>query len=118
MSTNAKQSVCSASHHLAVIAETEINRGSDDESSITDLFQADTMSAGNYIDPSLENYVAPGNTSSVANNNVTYAEQICGESNRFTARHAYFGRQPTPYTVYNNNNLYIPTTTNAPSHDH
>ena len=113
MLTNAKQSVCSASCNLAMIAEDEINRGSDDDSSMTDLFQADTMSTGNYADPDLENYVAPGNTSSIANNNVTFAEQICGETNRSTARCAYFGRRPTPYTVYSNNNLYIPPTTNV-----
>jgi len=118
ISTNAKQSVCSARHNLTIIAENEINRDNDDDSSLTDLFQADTMSTGNYADPNLENYFAPGNTSSVANNNVTFAEQICGESNRFTARHAHFGRRLTPYTVYNNHNLYTPTTTNAPSHDH
>ena len=99
MSTNAKQSVCPASRNLAIIAEDEINRGSDDDSSLTDLFQADTMSTGNPSDPHLENYFAPGNTSSVANN-VTFAEQICGEPNRFTARHAHFGRRLTPYTVY------------------
>lgn len=117
MLTNAKQSVCSASHRLAIIAETEINRGSDDESSMTDLLQPDTMSAGNYADPNLENYVAPGNFSSTANN-LTFAEQICGDTNRSTARRAYFGRRLTPYTVYNNNNLYTTTTTNAPSPDH
>ena len=100
MSTNTKQSVCSASHNLAIIAENEINRGSDDDSSMTDLFQVDNLSTGNYADPNLENYFAPGNTSSVANNNVTFAEQICGDSNRFTARHAHFGRRLTPYTVY------------------
>ena len=117
MSTNAKQSVCSASRNLAIIAEDEINRGSDDESSMTDLLQPDTMSAGNYADPNLENYVAPGNFSSTANN-LTFAEQICGDTNRSTARRAYFGRRLTPYTVYNNNNLYTTTTTNAPSPDH
>jgi len=117
MLTNAKQSVCSASHNLTIINENEINRDNDDDSSPTDLFQADTMSTGNASDPHLENYFAPGNTSSVANN-MTFAEQICGDANRFTARHAHFGRRPTPYTVYNNNNLYTTTTTNAPSPDH
>ena len=99
MLTNAKQSVCSASHNLTIINEHECNRDNDDDSSLTDLFQADTMSTGNHTDPHLENYFAPGNTSSVANN-VTFAEQICGDANRSTARHAYFGRRLTPlYSV-------------------
>jgi len=116
-STNAKLPVCSASHNLAIIAENEINQDNDDDSSLTDLFQVDNMSPGNYADPNLDNYFALGNTSSVAHN-VTFAEQICGDSNRFTARHAHFGRRLTPYTVYNNHNLYTPTTTSVPSHDH
>ena len=116
-SINAKLPVCSASRTLTSVNENEINRGSDDDSSLTDLFQIDNMLTGNYADPHLENYFAPGNNSCAANN-VIFAEQICGDSNRFTVRHAHFGRHHTPYTVCNNHTLYTPTTNNAPLHDH
>jgi len=116
-SINAKLPVCSASRTLTTVNENEINRGSDDDSSLTDLFQIDNMSTGNYADSHVENSFAPGNNTS-ATNNVTFAEQICGDSNRFTARHAHFGRRYTPYMVCNNHTLYTPTTINAPLHDH
>ena len=80
---------------LTTVNENEIKQGSDDDSSLTYLFQIDNMSTGKYADPHVENYFAPGDNSSAAKN-VTFAEQICGNSNRFTARHAHFGRRHTP----------------------
>ena len=100
--TRVEHSVCLATENLPVINEHEIARDHDKYSSLTNLFQVDNLSPGNYSDPYLENYFVPENPNTVADN-VTFAEHISVDSNRFTSRHAHFGRRHTPYTMYAGN---------------